>query len=855
MPTVYNGIGTWYYGKANHYQYVGHCESCGRETTLHSYDTTKYFVLLFVPLIPLQKIRVIAKCNHCDKHKIASLKKWEAQKSQAIAECLQACEQKPEDAQAAIDLMAVHATFEEEGGFLDAAPGVAERFSQDANVLKVVGALYSNFGYPKEAQEMYLAALAIEEDPAIHEQLALVLIKQFEPAAAEEHLVHIYEEGLKEKVGFLLMLGKGYQAVGDHENALGVFEQAVGLAPELNLDKEHKKLVKLSEKNRNSNKEIRHESIQTTEGQIGSGSDFSGKLARFVMLGVFMAIVFGYLLVAHFKGTEREVYLVNGLDQSYTVSINHGSLHLPASSSKMITVSEGDILVEVQMEGKESPIQDQVIHIATPFWTRPFSKSVYVINPDQVALLVRERIFYVINPDNAPEGTQTLHVGRSLYQFEDIDYVFREYPDELDLPGGDPVSKDRIGLLDFGDDVSIPLVVQIIAAETGKTEAIAYAKRQLDYYPEKTSILSVLADLVDYDVFAEMIGPGLDVFPVRVEWHRIYQTLSENARPDHDLVSDYRHRLEQNANNTDLQYLLARIVRDSKLSEKLFEQAGNANPPNAYALHGLAYQKWSLGDFDQAATFADKALTIMPENAGFQYNSCRILMAAGRYDASNKIVGALLDDQPDDATWIPFELQNVLLSSGYPTARQAMDDRMRKLEESYDPNSLDFLKKSIAMGLAYCAGQWDDYESALSPTEDPAEKIARDITLGRPLQEQWIAKLADMDDPYPYLLVYLAEQRSQQTEKADGYLEMAVQRLLKASWEEQLLAQYLSGERTLDLDKACNLTMECGNKAILLTALGLRHPQHQEMLFALARKLNYYRDYPYWFLKSLHETP
>ena len=101
MPTVYDGIGTWYYGKANHYQYVGHCEFCGRETTLHSYDTTKYFVLLFVPLIPLQKIRVIAKCNHCDKHKIASLKKWEAQKSQAIEECWQACEQKPEDAQAA----------------------------------------------------------------------------------------------------------------------------------------------------------------------------------------------------------------------------------------------------------------------------------------------------------------------------------------------------------------------------------------------------------------------------------------------------------------------------------------------------------------------------------------------------------------------------------------------------------------------------------------------------------------------------------------------------------------------------------------------------------------------------------
>ena len=60
MPTVINGIGTWYYGKRRSHTYKGICEFCKREVDLVSYDTTLFFVVIFVPVIPIQQKRTCA---------------------------------------------------------------------------------------------------------------------------------------------------------------------------------------------------------------------------------------------------------------------------------------------------------------------------------------------------------------------------------------------------------------------------------------------------------------------------------------------------------------------------------------------------------------------------------------------------------------------------------------------------------------------------------------------------------------------------------------------------------------------------------------------------------------------------
>src|SRR5687768_9842074 len=84
MPSTINGIGTWYWGKQNIIARNSACEFCGGFGQLKSYDTTLYFVAVFIPLIPLGRKRVLDDCPHCQKHRVISLNKWEKQKTESL---------------------------------------------------------------------------------------------------------------------------------------------------------------------------------------------------------------------------------------------------------------------------------------------------------------------------------------------------------------------------------------------------------------------------------------------------------------------------------------------------------------------------------------------------------------------------------------------------------------------------------------------------------------------------------------------------------------------------------------------------------------------------------------------------
>src|ERR1700694_4003625 len=97
MPTVHNGIGTWYYGKKRIHRFKGTCAFCNRVGELESYDTTLYFVFLMIPLIPLSHKRVLDQCPNCKMHRVLPLREWETAKEKQIAELLARLQQNPDD--------------------------------------------------------------------------------------------------------------------------------------------------------------------------------------------------------------------------------------------------------------------------------------------------------------------------------------------------------------------------------------------------------------------------------------------------------------------------------------------------------------------------------------------------------------------------------------------------------------------------------------------------------------------------------------------------------------------------------------------------------------------------------------
>ena len=58
MPTTINGIGTRYFGRRNPSTRSDVCRHCDRLAVLDSYDTRLWFVIAFIPIIPLGRKRI-----------------------------------------------------------------------------------------------------------------------------------------------------------------------------------------------------------------------------------------------------------------------------------------------------------------------------------------------------------------------------------------------------------------------------------------------------------------------------------------------------------------------------------------------------------------------------------------------------------------------------------------------------------------------------------------------------------------------------------------------------------------------------------------------------------------------------
>ena len=61
MPATINGIGTHYYGAQNRSARVDTCKFCRRSATLSSYDTREWFCVIFIPVIPMRKFRILTR--------------------------------------------------------------------------------------------------------------------------------------------------------------------------------------------------------------------------------------------------------------------------------------------------------------------------------------------------------------------------------------------------------------------------------------------------------------------------------------------------------------------------------------------------------------------------------------------------------------------------------------------------------------------------------------------------------------------------------------------------------------------------------------------------------------------------
>ncbi|MCX5658744.1 MAG: hypothetical protein NTW19_03360 [Planctomycetota bacterium] len=853
MPHVVNGIGTWYHGKKNVVTYDGVCGSCKGHVTLTSYDTRLFFVVIFIPIIPLARKRIIEQCPACQRHRALPLAEWEKIR-QRVREAIEAYRKAPSNKQLAKDALGACLSCRDQPEFLALAPEVEKFLPREPETMKFLAGSHEVFGRTADAARVLRLVVAAEDSDEHREMLADCLLKLGLPDEAEPLTEHIFEKGIPDRVGLLYSLAQGHQIKGDHDKAMTAFDKCEVVNPAILKDETFVRLREASAKSLGTRTAIRpNEVVRQMKTAVAR--------KRFLKVaGVCAAVALvAYLILALAQGMRRTIYFANGLAKPYTVKINGTPHTLPPLSATPIAVAEGDLKIETPGLGNATGVT--VVPIRTSLLTRPFNNRVFVVNPDQVAIIDRVRVYYAAKSPSPPGFT--FLPAQLLHEIDGIDHPFVEPPDSITTDSHGELHRDVLRVVSGGPGASPILLLLNLEPKIGKEAVARIARRHLVVEPDDTAYLQILQSRVTPDEFAAAARPHLDARPVNVEWHRAYQHAMEQANRADQIEKEYAELLAKEPTDNELMYVAGRASADPDLYESLAQAAASGDHPSVYALTSLAAHWLVCGRFDESAKMSKAALALKADFPGAQSTLNEAMMATGNYDV-------LLDgyrkmeSEPSPANIFALGSEVICFASkgDMAKARDAAK-RMRAIKIPLPPDKLEQFHQNTEATLAYIGGDRALFVSILGKLPSHSGKFAAALTEGQfDAAEKELPGASDAGDDDKagtdfrnHLLLYILAMRQSRTDKAAAHLTAATAALSEGRRENRAMAAALSGKPAMPFGKLVRLYDSPQQRAVCLVALGLADPSTREEGFALARKLNYNREFPHLFLRDAMDAP
>jgi tetratricopeptide (TPR) repeat protein len=534
---------------------------------------------------------------------------------------------------------------------------------------------------------------------------------------------------------------------------------------------------------------------------------------------------------------------VNGWTKPYTVTVNGEQHQLMPGTAKKITLSEGDVIVDWP-DGGEQP---KTFQVETSFFGRPFNRPVFVINPDQLAILSREETVYSaepVNPDKPPE----VRTGQVLLRFEDADYEFAPFPNEIKAKQGSKVTKTRVGIVATGETQD-----RLVRAMTllPREQLVDYTKRFIQLNPDDELALTFLASLLPPNQMIEYLRVRLADRPVRVEWHRIYQSMLEVAEPDKDLRPEYRKLVEETKRDPKAVYLLGRVLEGAE-GDKLYKEAATGNPPSAHACAGLGFRHLARGEFDEALQWTTKARELSPLEASFRKRHLDALLAAGKYP--DLLKAAAPTNQTDSGLYFRYRV----------TAHVALGE-LGAAEAEINRAAMPVGGRGFNPEFAQAAAQYRaELELVLAEVRRDRVKYlelanrstTKDEFVVHLLRGEHV-KAAAANAKYEKIisvardwevnatrsgLLFLAGLRAKDPAFAETHWNALVEAMNKGDRAGRMVGAMADGKQAFDWEKVKDSPMNPPTKRIVLAAVARKNPQHAKELEALARKLDFERD-------------
>lgn len=844
MPYTVNGIGTTYCGTWNRQVQDGVCESCHRRGKLVSYETWHCICVIFIPIIPLGKKQILNYCPSCSRHRVMPYREWIKVRDKAINETASELSESPDDPDKAMGMHATLAAFQKHDEATQFAELIEQKFADIPRVQFYLAAWYERIGRSVVANRLFLRAFELAPDDLNIRRAALLTFVEQGDVDQAKSLIQPFLPGSENfDIGIFYSLATGFQKLGRHQEAVQTLRMLLDAAPGLKTDKTFRKALAVSEK-----------ALGVEQLTIPAEPFYRSGAFVAVMIGA--AVVAVALLWNEFIAMNRRVTIVNGLKTPITVAVDgKAGVQVPAAGQTDVTLGEGSHAAEVTVPANQFP--KVAFDFSTSWWERFIRRPVFIVDPTKSAAVVWEEATYVPRGEHAPQGRHELRLGEPLTVQKHVDYRFTEFPESitLDKKSG-TVVKSRIAVL-HEDVLDLVQHGQVLGASP--TTMLPFIQTHLQQSPERDDLLPMYTylcmQLHKATECCDFLSKRLEDRPVRVGWHRIYQSMltqgvpPEEARKKHDeLKRKYSELVEHEPDDASLLYLRGRLEGHGRNSWPYFEKSLALMPQHPYALYASGHSRLVNGDFDQARDLIGKAVEARPDDAQFKHNLVQAQFAAEDFPAMEKDARDELGRTPLSPTAME-KLLKVLVASN--RAEEA-DRELAKYSETFQrivPAQFNSLVQPLRLKLTSIKNEFPSLEQATANSQDP---IARKYSFYAKLESNQLADVptetVPSDGAYLNLCRELVATRLGDAEQAKISRTTALSLLDQGFDNDWAAADVLRQSADVSWEEVADLGCEPANKAVVLVVMARERADLRPKLLDLAEKLNFDLEFPHFLL-------
>ncbi len=601
MPQTINGIGTTYYGKRNQQKRHAVCTSCSREVDLLSYDTRHWFVIFYIPIIPLKKKRIIDQCPLCTMHRAADLDDWETASQLGVAQSLRKYQASP-SVESAIETHGCQVSFGEMAAADEFRPQAIVAFPESADLRFAFGSQLEAFGRQDIARKEFEAAIEVD---ANHEYacgaLSRYWISDGKLAQAEQLIQFAMQPGvgLHPQLENIEILMRAYDQKKDHAATLRCAKQLLVEFPKMADFGNYRKLVRRNEKALGLSESLlpkQDRNWYTIFNPKDTRVDANQRTLAYLGLAVALLIV-GFLVTNEYIRTHRTFHLLGSAALPLMLTIDDQPPIRLAGKSEVV-LAEGKHSLRVSTDqGELEPVE---FAIQAGYWSRWFSRPAWVFNP--CAAVLQYRVVYTQNPGNAGTPPETVMLEPNVYSFPAIDHPFNDPPERVSTKSTSKVIvKDCLAYQPLTSSQHMKAIKQMRGAE----QALRFAENRMRLVPADVALLVEFQDLFDNTKLSgqarDILAAGLNSPNLHFAWHRAYLGLCDNRSQIDVAKSLYDAQLQQNPASAELLYLRGLAAPTVASAVDYFDRAAKADASFAPAIEALAMKDANQANWAEAA--------------------------------------------------------------------------------------------------------------------------------------------------------------------------------------------------------------------------------------------------------------